>query len=45
MLPEINKGDKVAIHWGYAGHILTKKQEGIPLIHQLRIEEEDENDQ
>ena len=25
--------------------ILTKKQEGIPLIHQLRIEEEDENDQ
>jgi len=26
MLPEIKKGDKVAIHWGYAGHILTKEQ-------------------
>ena len=26
-------------------YILIKKQEGVPLIHQLRIEEEDENDQ
>ena len=26
-------------------YILIKKQDGIPLIHQLRIEEEDENDQ
>ena len=26
-------------------YIFIKKQEGVPLIHQLRIEEEDENDQ
>jgi len=29
----------------YRVYILIKKQDGIPLIHQLRIEEEDENDQ
>ena len=29
----------------YRVYILIKKQDGEPLIHQLRIEEEDENDQ
>jgi hypothetical protein len=29
----------------YRVYILMKKQDGIPLIHQLRIEEEDRNDQ
>jgi hypothetical protein len=29
----------------YRVYILLKKQEGSPLIHQLRIEEEEENDQ
>lgn len=29
----------------YRVYILIKKQDGDPLIHQLRIEEEDENDQ